>query len=164
MIGMLLKQVIATLNELALLPGDTISALRMHLNKEKRVALGEACRLLGETVKQFQKFYVCIDALDECDEGHRRKLIEPLAKISNERSQQTSIRIFFMARPHIDWKEIMKCHPGLGPLDYIRLKAHPDDIRRYVFHMIDMDENNGFMNDTLRSEILERIVDDSDGM
>jgi hypothetical protein len=89
MIGMLLKQVIATLNELALLPGDTISALRMHLNKEKRVTLGEACRLLGETVKQFQKFYVCIDALDECDEGHRRKLIEPLAKISNERSQQT---------------------------------------------------------------------------
>jgi hypothetical protein len=51
MIGMLLKQVIATLNELALLPGDTISALRMHLNKEKRVALGEACRLLGETIK-----------------------------------------------------------------------------------------------------------------
>ncbi|KAI5783107.1 hypothetical protein FPQ18DRAFT_266873, partial [Pyronema domesticum] len=71
-IGVLLKQVIATFNESELLPGDTISALRKHLNKDNFVDLGEASRLLGGTVKQFHKFHVRIDALDECDEGHRR--------------------------------------------------------------------------------------------
>jgi hypothetical protein len=95
MIGVLLKQVIATLNGSGLLPSDTISTLRKHLNEQKHVDLEEACRLLGETVKQLQKFYVCIDALDECNEKHRGELIHSLAKISNKCSQQSLIRIFF---------------------------------------------------------------------
>jgi hypothetical protein len=75
MIGVLSKQVIATLDGSGLLPSDTISTLRKHLNEQKHVDLEEACRLLGETVKQLQKFYVCIDALDECNEKHRGELI-----------------------------------------------------------------------------------------
>jgi hypothetical protein len=164
MIGVLLKQVIATLNESGFLPGDTISALRKHLNKQKSVDLGEACRLLGETVKQLRKFYVCIDALDECSEEHRGGFIQALAKISSECSQPSIIRIFFTARPHINWKERMKRNPGLGSLDHLLLEAHPEDIRKYVSHKIDNDENSDCMNDRLRSEILERIMDNSDRM
>jgi hypothetical protein len=59
MIGVLLKQVIATLNESGSLPSDTISALRKHLNKQKNVDLGEACQLLGETIKQLRNF-LCV--------------------------------------------------------------------------------------------------------
>jgi hypothetical protein len=161
MIGMLLKQVIVTLNESGFLPGDTISALRKHLNKQKSVDLGEAYRLLGETVKQLQKFYVCIDVLDECNAQHRGGFIQALAKISSECSQQSLIHIFFMVRPHIKWKELMKHNPGLGSLDNIRLEGYPEDIRTYVSHKIDNDGNSDCMNDRLRSEILERIMNNS---
>ncbi|KAI5785392.1 hypothetical protein FPQ18DRAFT_87085 [Pyronema domesticum] len=164
MIGVLLKQVIATLNESGLLPRDTISVLRKHLNKQKNIDLGEACRLLGETVKQLRKFYVCIDALDECNDEHRAEFIQSLAKLSNECGRQSSIRIFFTTRPHINWKELMKRNPGLGSLDHILLEAQLEDIRIYVSHKINIDENSDCMNDKLRSEILESIVDNSDGM
>ncbi|KAI5785377.1 hypothetical protein FPQ18DRAFT_416373 [Pyronema domesticum] len=128
------------------------------------IDLGEACRLLGETVKHLRKFYVCIDALDECNDEHRAEFIQSLAKLSNECGRQSSIRIFFTARPHINWKELMKRNPGLGSPDHIHLEAQPEDIRIYVSHKINIDENSDCMNDALRSEILDRIVDNSDGM
>jgi hypothetical protein len=99
MIGVLLKQVIATLNESGLLPRDTISELRKYLNKRKSVDLEEACRLLGETVKLLQKFYMCINSLDECK--HRAAFIQSLAETLNECNRKTLIRIFFTGRPHI---------------------------------------------------------------
>jgi hypothetical protein len=162
MIGMLLKQVIARLNKSGLLPPDTISTLREHLNEQKSVNLGEACRLLGETVKQLRRFYVCIDVVEECNEEHRGDFIQALANISSKRSQPSIICIFFMARPHINWKDLMKRNPGLGSLDHIPLEAHLEDIRKYVSYKIDNDRNSNCMNDRLRSEILERIMDNSD--
>jgi hypothetical protein len=120
--------------------------------------------LLGETIKQLRKFYVCVDALDECNEEHRKEFIQSLANVSNECSQQSLIRIFFTARPHINSKELMKCNSELGSLEHICLEAKPDDIRAYVSHKINKDGNSDCMNDKVRNEILERIVDTSDGM
>jgi hypothetical protein len=164
MIGMVLKQVIARLNKSGLLPPDTISTLREHLNKQKSVDLGEACRLLGETIKQLRRFYVCIDTVDECHEEHYGDFIQALANISSKCSQPSIICILFTARLHINWKDLMKCNPGLSSLDHIPLEAHPEDIRKYVSHKIDNDRNTDYMNDRLRSEILERIMDNSDRM
>jgi uncharacterized protein YfeS len=84
MIGVLLKQVIASLNGSGLLPGDTISTLRKYVKEQKNMDLEEACRLLGETVKELRQFYLCIDALDECKEKHREEFIQSLANISRE--------------------------------------------------------------------------------
>jgi hypothetical protein len=56
---------------------------------------------------------------------------------------------------------------NLGPTSPIistLLEANTDDIRRYVLHRIDMDDNNDSMNDTLKHEIVERIVETSDHM
>jgi hypothetical protein len=164
MIGVLLKQVIARLNKSGLLPPDTISTLREHLNEQKSVDLGETCQLLGETIKQLRKFYVCIDALDECNEEHCGDFIPALAKISTKCSQLSIIHIFFMARPHIKWNELMKRNPGLGSLDHILLQAHLEDIRKYISHKIDNDGNSNCINARLRSEILARIMDNSDRM
>ncbi|KAI5819510.1 hypothetical protein BZA77DRAFT_157423 [Pyronema omphalodes] len=164
MIDVLLKQVIATLNESGSLPSDTISALRQHLNRQKHLDLPEACRLLAETVKQLQKLYVCIDALDECNVHNRRQLVQSLETISSECSPNTSIRIFFTTRPHIGFMDILKLNPRLGPVEDLELKAQPDDIRKYVSHIIDMDDNGDCMTDELRREIVDRIVENSDGM
>jgi hypothetical protein len=105
---------------------------------------------------------MCIDVLDECNEEHRGDFLQALAKISSECSQPSIIRIFFMARLHIKWKELMKYNPELSSLNNILLEAHPEDIRKYVSHKIDNDRNSDCMNDKLRSEILERIMDNSE--
>jgi hypothetical protein len=83
-----------------------------------------------------------------------------------ERMWPTELNAVILHRktPH-DWKEIMKRNPALGSrLDHIRLEAQPEDIKIYVSHKIDIDENSDCMNDTLRSKILERIVDTSNRM
>ncbi|KAI5810771.1 hypothetical protein BZA77DRAFT_347537 [Pyronema omphalodes] len=108
MIGVLLRQVISRLNKSRLLSAETIRTLKDHLNDQKRIDLEEGCVLLGETVKQLRKFYICIDALDECDEPHRAKLIQALATISRNCSQPDTIRIFFTTRPHIMFEELVK--------------------------------------------------------
>ncbi|KAI5810712.1 hypothetical protein BZA77DRAFT_287454 [Pyronema omphalodes] len=164
MIGVLLKQVIARLNKSGSLPQHTISTLRKYLKEQKHVNLQDACQMLVETVKQLRKFYVCIDALDECNLHHRRELVQSLERISGECSRQTSVRIFFTARPHIGLRDMMKCNPGLGPVEYLYLRAQTDDIKKYVNSIIDEDDNGECMTNTLRSQILDRIVYNSDGM
>ncbi|KAI5792287.1 hypothetical protein FPQ18DRAFT_23923 [Pyronema domesticum] len=62
------------------------------------------------------------------------------------------------------WKEMMKRNTGLGSLDHIQLDAQPEDIGIYVSHEIDSDENGDCMNDNLRTEILDKILDNADGM
>ncbi|KAI5810777.1 hypothetical protein BZA77DRAFT_162360, partial [Pyronema omphalodes] len=164
MIGVLLKQVILQLNSSRLLDTDTISTLKKHLNAQKHIGLEEGCRLLGETVKQLRRFYICIDALDECDEGHRETFIQALGKLSSNCSQLHAIRIFFTTRPHIKWEELMIGNQGIGSLDHICLKARPEDLRMYIAHEIEHDKNKECMDDELRKEILDTIVTNSDGM
>ncbi|KAI5817778.1 hypothetical protein BZA77DRAFT_25759 [Pyronema omphalodes] len=161
MIGVLLNQVILTLNDSGLLLSDTVFTLRKLLRKHTSPELAEACRMLSETVTQLRNFYVCIDALDECSDVHRRGFLQALSKVASECSQSCAIRIFFTTRPHIKWQEFMTEHPQLGSLDHICLKAHPDDIRRYLSHEIEMDENSDCMNDELKTEILDTIVANS---
>ncbi|KAI5817800.1 hypothetical protein BZA77DRAFT_365727, partial [Pyronema omphalodes] len=163
-IGVLLKQVVATLNNSGLLSEDTIRTSRQMLREEKSLDLSQACRLLGETVKQLRKFYVCIDALDECSDVHRRRFIQALSTVASECRQSTTVRVFFTTRPYIKWKRLIRDHPQLGSLDHIYLKAHPEDIRRYVSHEIDIDEDPDCMNEKLRTEILDTVVANSDEM
>ncbi|KAI5811817.1 hypothetical protein BZA77DRAFT_270912, partial [Pyronema omphalodes] len=68
MIGVLLKQVIARLNESGYLPLGTITDLGKRINENRIFDLALTCRLLGDCVKQLRRLYVCIDALDECNE------------------------------------------------------------------------------------------------
>ncbi|KAI5816816.1 hypothetical protein BZA77DRAFT_293127 [Pyronema omphalodes] len=167
MIGVLLKQIILKLNNSRLLPADIISSLKGHLREQKSIGLEEGCRLMVESVKQLRNFYICIDALDQCTARYRAEFIEALAKISGEIGQgrkQNGIRIFFTTRPHINWEELMKRNPVIGSVDHICLKADPEDIRTYISHEIDVDDDSDCMNEELRSEILDTIVANSDGM
>jgi hypothetical protein len=52
----------------------------------------------------------------------------------------------------------------LESLVQISVEANPDDIRKYVEKEIEIDDNYECMNDTLKNEILAKIVDNSEGM
>lgn len=164
MIGVLLKQVIVTLNKRGLLPLDTIADLREYLKKHWSVNFDRACQLLRQTVKQLRRFYVCIDALGECSEEHRGEFLEALASVAGECKQPGFIRIFLTTRPNVMLEELMSRHARLGFLEHVVLEAQPEDIRKYVSHKIEKDGNGDCMNDKLKNEILERIMETYDRM
>jgi hypothetical protein len=167
LIGALLKQALSMLHESSSIPGELISNLRKRQKKNlgEQLSLEECCQFLLEAVKMFTKFYVCIDALDECDTKHCELLLESLAKISRGCNQECSMCIFVTGRPHLNWKDYVRRHPDLGTPTHISLEAIPDDIRKYLIQEIENDDNyETCMNEKLKEEILERIVSTSDWM
>lgn len=166
MIGALLKQAISTLNESYSLPEELVEALRKRQKKRggEQLNLKESHDFLVKAVKQFEKFYICLDALDECNTKHCANLLESLANVTKESSQECEIRLFVTGRPHLGWEDYIRRHPSLGAPVHICLEANQDDIRKFIAHEIEVDDNEDCMNDTLKNEIVERIVKNSDRM
>jgi hypothetical protein len=69
MVGAILKQVISTLHKSSTVPGEINSLLRERLKDRTNLELEEVCQLLCQILEQFRRLYVCIDALDECNEN-----------------------------------------------------------------------------------------------
>jgi hypothetical protein len=166
MIGALLKQAISTLNESYSLPEELLNALRKRQKKRRgeQLNLKESCDFLMKAVRQFEKFYICLDALDECNTKHCAKFLESLANVAKESSQECEIRLVFTGRPHLGWEDYIQCHHSLAAPVHICLEANPDDIRKFITHEMEINDNEGCMNDTLKNEIVERIVKNSDRM
>ena len=95
-LGSVLKQVVAGLNEL---PEAIVKAFR---NREKviggqRLELAEIVECL-QNMSSSRPTFICIDALDECPPAHRVKLLDSLNQILQNSS---GARIFLTGRPHI---------------------------------------------------------------
>lgn len=118
--------------------------------------------MLAKTVRRLSNVYLCVDALDECKAQNRSTLLQYLAMIAKDCGQECSFRIFTTGRLHVKLEDYVRQYPDLGNLTHILLEANSDDIRRYVEHAIECDDNHDCMNDTLKAEILERIVNTSD--
>jgi hypothetical protein len=158
MAAVLLKQVLIT--HIKYLPDDISDSLlrRRDSNKLNMLDLKEALKFLKLVVQNFSKFYICIDALDECKETPRKELMRELANLLEDLK---SIRIFVTARMPMR-SSVEQAFP-VTPYSII-LEANADDIRRYVTYQMEMDVNCSKMNDAFIKEIMERIVETADGM
>lgn len=164
MMGTLLKQAISILHESNALPDKTIRFLQEKKAIPGDLSLYDICDLLLQVTSKFRKFYVCIDALDECKAEHRGELLQSLAGVLEKCGQECSASLFATGRLHVNRVENVQRHRGLGSLVHIYLEASRDGIRKYITHAIDMDDNNDCTNDILKAEILETIVNNSDKM
>lgn len=101
MIGGPFKQVITASNNVT---EEIINPL-LKINKDrKNLELNDAFEPLLKVLKSFKKTYVCIDALDECSEKHRKEIIcyiNQLSTLSFTDSTAVPVKIFFTGRPHI---------------------------------------------------------------
>ncbi|KAI5815433.1 hypothetical protein BZA77DRAFT_344906 [Pyronema omphalodes] len=158
MATVLLKQVLIT--HIKYLPDDVSQSLlrRRNSNKLNMLDLNEALNFLRLVVQNFSKFYICIDALDECKEAPRKELLRLLVNLLDNLK---STRIFVTAR--IPLRSSVEQAFPVTPHSII-LQANADDIRRYVTYQMEMDVNNGKMSDKFTKEIIERIVETADGM
>ena len=150
--GALLKQVVGGLDEI---PEEISRAYRDQQN-----AIGGRGLQLSDIVKMLQALsskkptFICIDALDECAEGHRVKLLDSLNQILQG---SPSTRIFITGRLHVV--------PEIGRrlarrVTSISISPKRDDIISYLRSKLDEDTNPDAMDSSLVEDIMEKIPED----
>ena len=148
MLGSMLKQLVRR--------GGIPEEIREVFRKAKRefggrgLLLPDMTDILKKTITPLSRLFICIDALDECTQQHRRDLLESLREIV---VVSPNIRVFFTGRPHIE-QEIMKCF-----CQVVRIPLSPStgDIKSYLEMRLDRDPDPDAMDDELRADIM-RII------
>jgi hypothetical protein len=150
MLGGLLGQFLKGLSDI---PSEIIGAFQRNLHLD----ISNLTKLLTTVLQQFDKSYICIDALDECDK--RNELLSSLGKII---SGFPRLRIFLTGRPHV--RKVVEGH--LDTSKSVEIMASEDDIRKFIIHEIDQDSKSDpdLMTENLRQEITKAIVAGSQGM
>ena len=146
MIASLLKQL--AFKQLALskrLPGpvlDLHQRMTRQLRPPKHEDLQETLLL---TCSEFDRVFVVIDALDECNKSQRSAVLRALSKLC----QCSPVSMFITSRPHAEdiSKVFKKSHK-------IVIEAEPSDIKKYVHDKL----NNSVEVDTIDFEFRNLIV------
>ena len=144
------------------IPEELLNTLKAFQKQGKSVGTGGILAMLKITLQQFNYCFVCIDALDELQTTIRRKLLHILRNhISPAGSSEKTLRLFLTGRPHIS-QEINELL-GISKGTHI-IKPDHEDIKSYLTHLIQQDSIPQAMNDSLREEILDTIIAESQGM
>lgn len=156
MICLLLKQAISSHRVLC----KTIIEKLWKLKKsETNLTLEETCLVLTNTIRLFDRVYICIDALDEFQQ-QRSLFLHSLQEILQSPELKNSFRIFFTGRPQVvEYMEKYFASPTL-----VRIEAMRDDIVKYIEHQIKLDDTGLTMSVKFTKEIMRTIVSTSEGM
>ncbi|KAI5808432.1 hypothetical protein BZA77DRAFT_348101 [Pyronema omphalodes] len=140
--------------------------LKQAITASKKSSRDTIQRLLKKKKEGFEKTYICIDALDECNEADRRQLIQYLVELSSPSDNDDDyppIRLFFTGRPTME--QYVTSHASIAPTIplTVKLEASTEDIAAYIAHKI-CEDHKFEMDDDLKNEIAEKIVSTSQGM
>ena len=152
MLGSLLKQLVCGQEEI---PEEISRAYQDQQNAigGRGLQLSDIVKML-ETTSSRKRTFICIDALDECVEGHRVKILSSLNQILQG---SPSTRIFITGRPHV--------LPEIGRrltrrITSISISPKRDDIIGYLRSKLDEDTNPDAMDSSLEADILKKIPED----
>ena len=150
-LGSLLKQVVGGRDEV---PEEIVKAFR---NRGKviggqRLSLEEIIEFLRD-MSNSQSTFICLDALDECPQGYRVKLLDSLNQIMQK---SPSARIFLTGRPHIRG-EIDKHLAGRAVTRPIA--PTKDDIIIFLRANLKEDMIPDAMDESLEEEIMKNILE-----
>ena len=147
--GALLKQVVSGLEEIP----EEIS--RPYQDQKK--AIGGRGPRLADIVKMLQittskeRTFICIDALDECLQEYRVKVLNSLDQILRK---SPGTRIFMTGRPHIRSEVGRRL---AGKVASLSISPRRDDITIYLRSRLEEDATPDAMDSRLEAEILEKI-------
>ena len=150
MVGAILKQVIGG--------GDIPIFIREEFRyKQKAIGgrgllLADLNRMLRSAIAPLAKVFICIDALDECLPKHLPGLLKSLGDLVRE---SPTTRIFLTGRPQVGGA-IQKYFANVV---VIPISPNTDDIRNYLEMRLDSDDDEEAMDDDLRADIVNVILD-----
>lgn len=125
--------------------------------KRERPKLVDLKAVFRRVLEDYRGTFVLIDALDECDIRTRQQILQVFKDLASDLKQ---IKILFTSRPHLD--DITKI---MGSIPYIEIEANAQDIKTFVVQSIEKtDTVMEFMNDELKNEIVEVLLERSRGM
>ena len=126
--------------------------IREAFRDGRRPLLAELKKMLRTAIASSPQVFICIDALDECLPKNLPELLESLRDVARE---SPSTRIFLTGRPHV--KGAIERY--FSRVVTIPISPNPADIRSYLKMRLDRDDEPEAMTDSLRAEILEKILD-----
>ena len=149
MLGSLVKQMVSGMENI---PEDIMGAFQEHERSigGRRPQHASLVKML-KAIASSRPTFICIDALDECAEGERPKLLDSLNEILK---QSPGTRIFVTGRPHIRDQVERRLAGHVASLLVSSTRA---DITRYLHARLGHDETPDAMDDGLKAEILEKI-------
>ncbi|KAL9096319.1 MAG: hypothetical protein Q9165_001316 [Trypethelium subeluteriae] len=120
--------------------------------KHEGPPIGRTMEMFCEACQAFTRTFICVDALDECND-----LKSLLSHVTRAQSRVPSIQLVCTSRPHI---EFMLHGCGLNPYT-IHLEALQSDVRAFVEWRIRDDEQNrpSIMDSRLKEEIVRKLLD-----
>ena len=150
LLGALLKQVLSALESM---PEEVKSAFVKSKRRVGgcRLLLPDILEMLAQSLRRFQRVFICLDALDEFPAKHRPELWESLRQIVRE---CPSARLFLTGRLHIRY-EVHESFPGTAEMLPICLKEH--DIELYLKMRLSRDPEPDALDEELETDILKIV-------
>lgn len=157
-VAMLLSLVRQLVEAQATLPDSIAAAFESHQRSQQSLSIDDARQLLSSVVSSSNdtKFYLAIDAIDECLPAQRRVLLDALSEMA--RSKYISILI--TGRPHVDG-DVERFFPTCPRLEIF---AHEEDLRRYIDRELEITDAFDIIDDEFGEDIAKRLVTVSRGM
>jgi hypothetical protein len=156
MIGALLKQILSAYHKH--IPNAAFNLLNEQRKKTQKPKLDEVLQFLKLVLQDFDKIYICVDAIDECNDSQRKPFVQSLSTLS---THFKSVRVFVTGR--LNMKTLVERSFPVLPCA-ITLEANEEDIRTYIRRQLETDDNYNGMDEAFKNEIMDKIVETADGM
>ena len=150
MIGALIKQLV---NALKFVPTEIEEAFKRAEREVggRGLQVSEALKLLRVALAPVRRTFICIDALDECQDKHRFDLLTSLHSASQA---SPDVRLLITGRPHI--RSVVEKDLPAGT-QVIPISPNSEDIREYLEMELRRDSDSETMSPALKADIMKRI-------
>ena len=102
-------------------------------------------------VTSLKPTFICVDAVDECAVRDRAKILTSLGEIIQK---SPATRVFLTGRPHIRSEVETRLAGGIVA---VLVSPWKDDIIHYIRKRLEEDPSPDEMDETLKSEIVQKI-------
>jgi hypothetical protein len=148
LIASLLRQLV---QDRPVIPDDVKTLYKRHQYQGTRPKIDETKKSLEIEIKTHSKVFIVVDALDECpDDGPRTQLLEDIQALAG------TVNLLVTSR---ELSSIARHFEGTKRLN---IRATDQDMQRYIEGRIASVPRRHLM--ALRQEIVERVVENSQGM
>ena len=143
----LLRQIIESRPEI---PKPVSELYKRIESQQRQLQQQDLEQVILLTCANFKQIFIVIDALDECDNEHRKDLLRSLATFQKIQT----VTIFLTSRPHAGQEITRK----LGNSLQIEIGATDNDLRTYLSCKIDESDNVDVIDEEFKEEIIVKII------
>ena len=156
LIALLLKQALAGLGRIPERVSRKFEGSEVPGSDRMRPLLPDIVDMLSTVLASFERVFICIDALDEFPPLQRPDFLRSLAELT----RLSETRLFLTGRPQIQHD---KKYLGEGT-QTISITTREEELKAYITHRLDQDQNSAEMNTELKAEIMKILPHKVSGM